>query len=94
VTIANEVQVGGLWCGQVLDRLSDYLDGDLEASVRDQVEEHLRGCEGCARFGGEFRATVVALRTHLLRRGAMPARLHERLRVALAGEPGPGGGQG
>jgi anti-sigma factor RsiW len=94
VTIANEVQVGGLWCGQVLDRLSDYLDGDLEAEVRARLEEHLRGCDGCARFGGEFRATVEALRTHLLCRGAMPARLHERLRLALAAEAGPGGGQG
>lgn len=86
MTIANEVQVGGLWCGEVLDRLSDYLDGDLDAAVRAQLEEHLRGCDGCARFGGEFRATVEALRVHLLGRGAaMPERVHEALRRALTG---------
>jgi len=94
VTIANEVQVGGLWCGEVLDRLSDYLDRELDAAERGRVEEHLRGCDGCARFGGEFRSTVEALRKHLVSRGIMPARLHARLRQALGGEPEPGGSQG
>lgn len=83
--------VGGLSCGQVLDRLSDYLDGELAAGARGAVEEHLRGCDGCARFGGELRATVGALRDHLLRSPAPPSRLRERLAEALAREPGGGG---
>jgi len=91
VTMVNEVKVGGLWCSEVLDRLSDYLDGDLASGEKTRVEDHLRGCDGCSRFGGEFRSTVDALRSHLLRAGGMPAGLMERLRRALAGEPGPGG---
>lgn len=91
--LENEVQVGGLWCGEVLDRLSDYLDGDLPAAERARVDDHLRGCDGCARFGGEFRGTVEALRGHLLRcGGSMPSRLLDRLRLALDGEPGPASG--
>jgi len=80
--------VGGLSCGEVLDRLSDYLDGDLAADVRGALEEHLRGCDGCARFGGEFRTTVQAVRAHLLASPAPPSRLRDRLAEALAREPG------
>jgi len=75
--------VAGLSCQGVLDRLSDYLDGELSTSARAAVEEHVKGCDGCARFGGEFRSTVRALRDHLLRTPAPPARLVDRLREAL-----------
>ncbi|MFL5264469.1 MAG: anti-sigma factor family protein [Anaeromyxobacteraceae bacterium] len=86
--IANEKVVGGLSCSEVLERLSDYLDGDLPAAERGKVEEHLRGCEGCTRFGGEFRATVTALRARLVGVAA-PPQVRERLREALRREPGP-----
>jgi anti-sigma factor RsiW len=87
--VNDERVVGGLSCGQVLDRLSDYLDGELDADARGAVEEHLRGCDGCARFGGELRATVRALRDHLVAQPAPapPSRLRERLAEALDGEP-------
>jgi anti-sigma factor (TIGR02949 family) len=79
--------VAGLWCHDVLAKLSDYLDGDLPAPDRAQVEEHLRGCDACARFGGAFAATIRTLREHLLADEAGPEHLRERLRAALdAGE--------
>jgi len=87
--VKGERVVGGLSCGQVLDRLSDYLDGDLPDAARAAVEEHLRGCDGCARFGGEFRATVQALREHLLEAPKPPVRIRERLVEALDREPDP-----
>lgn len=79
----DEKVVAGLSCGDVLALLSDYLDGDLAPEARQQVEAHLRGCEGCARFGGEFRTTVQALRVHLRRVTAVPPAVLDRLRVAL-----------
>jgi len=79
----DEKVIAGLSCGEVLALLSDYLDGDLAAAARQQVEDHLRGCEGCARFGGEFRVTVRALRTHLQRPSPVPPAVLDRLRVAL-----------
>jgi len=80
--------VGGLSCRQVLERLSDYLDDDLVREVRAAVEMHLRGCDGCARFGGEFRATVRALREHLQAAPTSSPGLAERLGRVLDGEGG------
>lgn len=82
----SERVVGGLSCGQALDRLSDYLDDELAPDARLAVEDHLRGCDGCARFGGELRATVVALRDHLLASPAPPSRLRQRLADAIDGD--------
>lgn len=79
----DEKVIAGLSCGDVLALLSDYLDGDLAGGARAQVEDHLRGCEGCARFGGEFKVTVQALRAHLRRAPAVPPGVLDRLRVAL-----------
>jgi anti-sigma factor (TIGR02949 family) len=90
VTPKQEKVVGGLSCGQVLDRLSDYLDGDLEPAAREAVEAHLRGCDGCARFGGELKGTIQALRRHLGASPAVPPRLRQRLLEALGGGREPG----
>lgn len=85
MTIENERVIAGIACGQVLARLSDYLDGDLSSPETAQIEEHLRGCDGCARFGGEFRGVVGALREHLTRSRSLPAGFRERLRKAMGG---------
>jgi anti-sigma factor (TIGR02949 family) len=90
VKIEHEKVVAGLSCGQVLDRLSDYLDGDLPAQESARLEEHLRGCDGCARFGGEFRGVVESLRRHLARSRTLPSGFRERLRKALSEEPAEG----
>jgi anti-sigma factor RsiW len=81
--VPNEKVVAGLSCGQVLAKLSDYLDEDLPAAEREMVEGHLRGCEGCARFGGEFKATVRALKEHLARGPSLSPDLRARLARSL-----------
>jgi anti-sigma factor RsiW len=60
--MAEEREVGGLRCAEVLAMLPDFVDGALEAQERAQVEVHLRGCGWCARFGGQYAALVAELR--------------------------------
>ncbi len=45
-------------------RLSDYLDGELSATERHQIEEHLGGCRPC-------RATLEELRAVVARAGSL-----------------------
>ena len=58
-------EVAGLWCHEVLEVLSDYLDGDLAAERRAAVDAHLVGCDVCERFGGEVSAVIRALKQRI-----------------------------
>ena len=61
----GERDIAGLKCSEVLSSLSDYLDGECDSALRARIDEHLRGCDRCARFGGEMQSMVRALRAHL-----------------------------
>jgi anti-sigma factor RsiW len=37
-------------CRQVVQLLTDYLEGALSATDRARVDEHLAGCDGCTAF--------------------------------------------
>lgn len=60
--MAENRNVGGLFCFEVLAQLSDYVDGELAAEAKAKVDAHLAGCDACTKFGGEFGAVVGALR--------------------------------
>ena len=76
---AHEREVAGIRCGEVLEDLSDYLDGELPAGRVRQIEEHLAGCDWCERFGGDFARSVARLRERLAPPPAPPRAVHERL---------------
>lgn len=61
----GEREVAGLRCGEVLERLPDYMEGTLGPTEADRLEAHLAGCDGCERFGGRYAATVHDLKAHL-----------------------------
>ena len=75
----NERSVAGLRCSQVLERLSDYLDGELEASEVGDIEAHLLGCPNCERFGDNFGSMVVSFRRDRSSSPAVDSKLVARL---------------
>ena len=45
-------------CQQVVEIITDYLDGALDAVVREELERHLMVCPGCAAYLDQMRLTV------------------------------------
>lgn len=94
----GEREVAGLRCSAVLERLSDFLDGELTESERRAVVAHLAGCDTCARFGGQMAEAVAALRATLAEE-ASPIEpeteaILARLRVRLESPSGASGASG
>ena len=82
--------VGGLRCRDVLDLLPDYVDGELDADTLGRVNEHLRGCDTCEKFGGEYGALVAHLRDRLTAaepEAGVADRLADHMRRFWKGEP-------
>jgi anti-sigma factor (TIGR02949 family) len=66
----------------VLDRLDDYLDGELPPHDMRLVRTHLAGCDDCAAEYRRAAETVETIRRGL-RQVAVPAGLHARLATIL-----------
>ena len=77
----NERQVGALRCSEVLEKLSDYLENELSAKDRADVDKHLESCTVCERFGGEMGSLLKAVRA--MQRTKVPKGVGVRLRDML-----------
>ncbi len=80
---AHDRSVAGIRCSEVLDDLSDYLDGELTDERVRRIEAHLQGCDWCERFGGDFGHAIGSLRTALASPPAAPTGVHSRLMERL-----------
>lgn len=72
--------VAGIRCREVLADLSDYIDGLLPEDRVAQINEHLRGCDWCERFGGEFSAIIKIFRQALREPEPISEDVERRLR--------------
>jgi anti-sigma factor RsiW len=50
-----------LRCDQVVELVTDFLDGALDEATEQDVVEHLAGCDGCQAYVEQFRQTVRTL---------------------------------
>jgi anti-sigma factor RsiW len=64
-------------CRDLLDGLSDYLDGEAPGALCAEIERHLAGCEKCRIVVDTLRKTVTLY--HHLPQPEMPAQVRERL---------------
>jgi len=61
--------------------LDDLIDGSVAAATRNELEEHLRGCEHCVVTLNTTRKTIEIYRSHALYE--LPKGLRERLHKAI-----------
>ena len=80
--------VAGIRCIEVLELLSDYLDGDVSQEVKERNEAHLRGCDQCERFGGQMSSIVKSVRKHLKEPEPLDEGVAKRLQDRLSKELG------
>jgi anti-sigma factor RsiW len=71
-------------CRSLLAHLSDYLDGDLEEAICDQIEAHVAECDDCSLMLDTTRKTLVLYRK--LGRVEIPADALGRLWDSLEDE--------
>ena len=50
-----------LSCREIVELVTDYLEGDLDADTATALETHLELCPGCARYVEQIRETVATL---------------------------------
>jgi anti-sigma factor RsiW len=66
-----------LRCDRVVELVTDFLDGALDATTEQDVVEHLSGCDGCQDYVAQFQRTVSELG------GLPPAALSPQARAEL-----------
>ena len=55
--------MAALACQQVVELVTDYLEGALGRRDRRRFERHLRACAGCDRYLDQMRTTLALLGT-------------------------------
>ena len=51
-----------LFCQQVVELVTDYLEGTLSRSARRRFEAHLAGCPRCTEYLAQMRETISLTR--------------------------------
>ena len=74
-----------LVCRELVELVTDYLEGALAADVHRAVADHLRRCEGCADYVSQHRSTVDALGSMAPR--SLDPQACNRLMAAFRGWP-------
>ena len=68
-------------CKQVVELVTEYLEGTLSDRDRRRFEEHLEGCAGCREYLAQVRAATRVLRA--MQAGAIPPAVEAELMKAF-----------
>jgi len=77
----TELRAPRMTCRELVELLSDHLDGALPAPARERVDAHLQTCPECTAYLAQLRATIGALGR--LREDDVPMPILERLMAAF-----------
>lgn len=68
-------------CKSVIHEISNYIDGDLDAAMKREIESHLGGCEECQVIVDQTKLTVdIFCDSEMVE---LPEDVRERLHEAL-----------
>ena len=70
-------------CRDLVECITDYLEGTLPAEERARVDQHLAGCDGCTTYLEQMRETIAL--TGRLGAEQIPAELRQELLAAFQG---------
>ena len=70
-------------CIELVELITEYLEGALPQDRRARFEEHLRACDGCTAYMEQFEATIRL--TGMLTEDQVPADAREALLGAFRG---------
>jgi anti-sigma factor RsiW len=73
-------------CDSVIHELSNYIDGDLDAAMRREIDAHLKGCSECQVIIDQTKLTVnIFCDSEMVELpDDVRQRLHEALRRKMA----------
>lgn len=71
-----------LTCKELVELVTDYLDGALSRRDRKRFEKHISGCTNCTEYVAQFRETIRL--TGTLRERDISKEAADELRAALA----------
>ena len=54
-------QAEDLTCAELVELVTDYLEGTLPSAERARLEGHLRGCPGCTAYVEQMKVAIAAL---------------------------------
>jgi len=57
----NRRRRGMLTCREMVELVTDYLDGRLDDATRERFEAHVAACDACVVYIEQMRLTIVAL---------------------------------
>jgi anti-sigma factor RsiW len=57
----TEAQIPQMACQELVEMVTDYLDGALPEADVARLERHLEGCDGCTAYLEQIRVTIAVL---------------------------------
>jgi anti-sigma factor RsiW len=58
-----EVQSQELTCQELVEIVTDYLEGSMSAAERERFDAHLKTCRGCTHYLEQMRQTIAVVGT-------------------------------
>jgi anti-sigma factor (TIGR02949 family) len=81
----TDINAADLACVEVVELITDYLEGTLPAADARRLERHLETCPGCTEYLEQMRTLAASLRD--LSKDSLPAELRDRFIAAVRRNP-------